>query len=73
MVRSFNLALFGPPLAATEDDWRRFPLVVRLVQRGGSGGVASDVGAMELFAASIVCHDPFELAEGLAASLEGQR
>jgi hypothetical protein len=72
-VRSFNLALFGPPLAATEDDWQRFPLVARLVQRGGSGGAASDIGAMELFAASVVSHDPFELAEALAASLEGQR
>jgi len=70
-VRSFNLALFGPPLATTEDDWQRFPLVVRLVQRGGSGGAASDIGAMELFAAGIVSHDPFELAEALAASLGG--
>ncbi|GAG01438.1 unnamed protein product, partial [marine sediment metagenome] len=60
-------------LAATEDDWQRFPLVARLVQRGGSGGAASDIGAMELFAASVVSHDPFELAKALAASLEGQR
>lgn len=67
-VRSFNLALFDLPLAATEDDWQRFPLVIRLVQRGGSGGRASDIGGMELFAASVVSHDPFELAEALAAS-----
>jgi hypothetical protein len=68
-VRSFNLALFAPPLAATEDDWRGFPLVVRLVQRSGSSGATSDIGGMELFAASVVSHDPFELAEALAASL----
>jgi len=73
-VRSFNLALFGSPLAATEEDWRGFPLVVRLVQRSGlpgqgSGGATSDIGGMELFAASIVSHDPFEVAEALAASL----
>jgi hypothetical protein len=43
--------------------------VVRLVQRSGSGGATSDIGGMELFAASIVSHDPFELAEALAASL----
>ncbi len=67
-VRSFNLALFGPPLAATEDDWRGFPLVVRLVERSGSGGATSDIGGMELFAASIVSHDPFELAAALAPS-----
>jgi len=28
---------------------------------------------LELFAASVVSHDPFELAEALAASLEGRR
>jgi hypothetical protein len=68
-VRSFNLALFGPPLAAAEDDWRGFPLMVRLVERSGSGGATSDIGGMEMFAASIVSHDPFQLAEALAASL----
>jgi hypothetical protein len=68
-VRSFNLALFGPPLAGGDEDWRRFPFVARLVERGGSGGLVSDIGAMELFAAAIVSHDPFELAETLAADL----
>ena len=69
-VGSFNVALFGPPLAGTEEDWQRFPFVARVVERGGAGGLASDIGAMELFAAAVVSHDPFELAEALAASLE---
>ena len=63
-VRAFNLALFGPPLTGGGEDWQRFPFVARLVERG-----ASDVGAMELFAAAVVSHDPFELAGQLAASL----
>jgi len=63
-VRAFNLSLFGPPLAEGDEDWRRFPFVARLVERG-----PSDVGAMELFAAAVVSHDPLELAEALAASL----
>ena len=62
-VVSFNVALSGPPLAATEEDWQRFPFVARLVERG-----ASDVGAMELFAATVVSHDPFELAAELASA-----
>lgn len=70
-VRSFNLGLFGPPLAATEEDWLRFPLVARLVERVGAG--ASDIGGMEMFAAAVVSHDPCELAGALAAWLEGQR
>jgi hypothetical protein len=64
-VRAFNLALFGPPLVEGDEDWRRFPFVARLVERG-----ASDVGALELFAAAVVSHDPFELADALAAELE---
>jgi len=65
-VVSFNVALFGPPLAAREEDWHRFPFVARVVERGGGGGLASDIGAMELFAAAVVSHDPFELANALA-------
>jgi hypothetical protein len=64
-VRAFNLALFGPPLVEGDEDWRRFPFVARLVERG-----ASDVGALELFAAAVVSHDSFELADALAAELE---
>ena len=63
-VRAFNLALFGPPLTGGDEDWQRFHFVARLVERG-----PSDVGAMELFAAAVVSHDPFELAAQLAASL----
>jgi hypothetical protein len=64
-VRAFNLSLFGPPLAeGDEGRWRRFPFVARLVERG-----PSDVGAMELFAAAVVSHDPFELADTLTAEL----
>ena len=62
-VRAFNLCLFGPPLVEGDEDWRRFPFVARLVERG-----ASDVGAMELFAAAVVSHDPFELAAELASA-----
>ena len=62
-LRAFNLALFGPPLVEGDEDWRRFPFVARLVARG-----ASDVGAMEMFAAAVVSHDPFELAAELASA-----
>jgi len=63
-ARAFNLSLFGPPLAGGGEGWRRVPFVARLVERG-----VSDVGAMELFAAAVVSHDPFDLADTLAASL----
>jgi hypothetical protein len=64
-VRAFNLALHRPPLAAAGDGWERLGPVVHLVDRGDPGSTASDIGAMELYAASVVGNDPFDIAERL--------
>lgn len=66
-VRSFNLALHRPPLGAAgvDERWQQAGPVVHLVDRGDPGSRASDIGAMELYAASVVGGDPFELAERL--------
>jgi hypothetical protein len=62
-VNSFNLALYLPPLADTREDWAGFPAVVRLVDRGDLNCKTADVGAMELYAASVIASDPFKVAE----------
>ncbi len=64
-VRSFNLALYQPPLGRVEEEWDGFPFIVRLVDRGPLDGKTSDLGAMELFAESVVIADPFQVAEAL--------
>ena len=64
-VRSFNLALYQPPFGRVEDEWDGFPLIVRLVDRGPLDSNTSDLGAMELFAESVVMTDPFRMAEAL--------
>jgi hypothetical protein len=66
-VRSFNLALHRPPLGTPADDalWAGIGPVVHLVDRGDPGSRASDIGAMELYATSVVGGDPFDLAERL--------
>ena len=64
-VRSFNAAFCLPPLAPSEEDWSGFPVVVRLVDRGEPASRTSDIGAMELYAASVVASDPFRVAEVL--------
>jgi hypothetical protein len=66
-VRSFNLALHRPPLARAEG-WADIGPIVHLVDRGDLASRASDIGAMELFAASVVASDPVELAEQLRAA-----
>lgn len=64
-VRSFNLALYQPPFGQVEESWDDFPFIVRLVDRGALDNNTSDVGAMELFAQSVVTADPFLVAEAM--------
>ena len=52
-VRSFNLAIFQL------EDYH----IVRLVDRGSLEDRNSDIGAMELYAASVISSDPFKLAQ----------
>lgn len=61
-VRSFNLALWFPPL---DGSWEGFPLVARAVDRGEPGNPVCDIGAMELYAHSLVSSNPLELGERL--------
>jgi len=66
-VMSYNMALYLPPLSPDGEDWRRFPPLARLVDRGDPANKTSDIGAMELYAASVIAADPFRLAEALRA------
>jgi hypothetical protein len=64
-VIAYNMALYLPPLAADGEDWRRFPPIGRLVDRGDPANKTSDIGAMELYAASVIATDPFRVAAEL--------
>jgi hypothetical protein len=78
-VGAFNLALWRPPIAPPlgaaepvaepEEDWSDLPPIVRIVDRGDPSSRASDIGAMELFAASVVGSDPFDVIAGLRRAL----
>ena len=65
-VQSFNLAIGLPPLAAVEEDWSGFPVLARLVDRGDPLNRTADIGAMELYAASVIASDPFRVAQALS-------
>jgi hypothetical protein len=71
-MRAFNLALHRPPLSDATDGWERMGPVVHLVDRGDPGSPASDIGAMELYGASVVGNDPFAIAERLRGAFGGQ-
>jgi hypothetical protein len=64
-VVAHDLALYVPPLAADGADWRRFPPLARLVDRGDPGNQTCDIGSMELYAASVIASDPFAVAAAL--------
>ncbi len=68
-VTSFNVAICMAPLGGTDEDWGGFPVIVRVVDRGDSRSKASDIGAVELYASSVVSSDPFEVAGVLKEAL----
>lgn len=64
-VRSFNVAFYMPP-AEPGEEWSGFPTLVYLVDRGEPENRTSDIGAMELYAASVVASDPFGVARAMS-------
>ena len=70
-VSSFNLVIYTPPWAQTPESWEGFPVVVRIVDRGDPTSRTADIGAMELYAASVVSSDPFRLAAALEDAVGG--
>ena len=68
-VVAHDLALYRPPLTADGADWRRFPALVRLVDRGDPGNRTCDIGSMELYAASVIASDPFVTARSLQQTI----
>ncbi len=61
-VSSFNVAFYLPPASPTGEDWSSFPVMIHMVDRGDLASRASDIGAMELYAAPVVSSDPFQVA-----------
>jgi hypothetical protein len=64
-VTSFNLVVYLPPIAPAVEEWSGFPTMVRIVDRGEATNKTADVGAMELYASSVVSSDPFRVAAAL--------
>lgn len=72
-VDAFNFALHRPPIdtdGEPDSSWRDLPPIVRLVDRGDPASPSSDIGAMELYAASVIGVDPYDLVAPLRAALD---
>jgi hypothetical protein len=66
-VQSFNIALYLRPIDAVQEDWTGFPPIIRIVDRGELSNRTADIGAMELYASSVISGDPFRVIEALQA------
>jgi len=69
-VTSFNAGIATPPLNSTPEEWASFPVIARIVDRGYPWDGSSDFGTMELYAASIISSDPFQVARELKKALK---
>ncbi len=62
-TRAFNVVLQAPPLfPGAPEDWRGFPVIARICDRGAPAMISSDIGALDVYAHSTVPTDPFALA-----------
>jgi len=71
-VESYNVAIYTPPIGMTEaeeGDWGGFPVMARVVDRGDARNKTCDIGAMELYANSVISADPFWVASVLKSTL----
>jgi hypothetical protein len=64
-VVSWNMALYLAPLADDGRDWSALRTHARFVDRGDPGNRTSDIGAMELYAASVVSADPYRVIDAV--------
>ncbi|HEX2909632.1 MAG TPA: hypothetical protein VH186_02415 [Chloroflexia bacterium] len=64
---AFDVGAYLPPIAPPPagEDWNEFPVIIRLVERGDPMARSNDIGALNLFAATSLINDPFEVARGL--------
>jgi hypothetical protein len=53
-----------PPLG-DRAGWEGFPVIARMVDRGDTASISSDISAMELYGANVVNSDPWETAAAI--------
>jgi hypothetical protein len=70
-VVTFNVGVIIPPMAKTPEVWDHMPVIVRIVDRGNLSSKTADIGAMELFAQSVVGSNPYTVINALKKSMLG--
>ena len=69
-VVSFNASFILPPMAKTPEVWEHMPVVGRIVDRGKLTTKTGDIGAMEIYAQSVIETNPYIIIGKLKEALE---
>jgi hypothetical protein len=74
-TRAFTASVVMPPIDAEggperldDPDWRGFPFIARIVDRGRADAASSDIGSLDLFGASVISHDPYVAAAAMRSA-----
>lgn len=67
-VITFNMAVMMPPMAKTPEVWEHFPVIVKIVDRGNLSSKTADIGAMELYAQSVVGSNPYNVINAIKSA-----
>jgi len=60
-VESFNMGIILPPL---DNSWGKFPIIIRIIDRGSLYHSTNDIGGMELIAeTSVISSDPYKVID----------
>jgi hypothetical protein len=70
-MRAFDVAVLMPPLFDAQSSgegerWVGFPAIARIVDRGVVHTTSSDIGALDLFAHSVIGRDPYQVVRQLS-------
>lgn len=76
-TRAFTASVVMPPINAAggperpdDPEWRGFPFIARIVDRGRADAASSDIGSLDLFGASVISHDPYVAAAALRSAAQ---
>ena len=72
-LQAFTASVVMPPLWPDEADWRGFPFIARIVDRGRADAASSDIGSLDLFGASVIARDPYVAAAALRGAAQASQ
>lgn len=68
-VLAFNFVIQMPPLGS-HPEWKDFPYVARVIDRGSPLSLGTDIASMELYGSKVIGADPFKVIDELRNSME---